>query len=161
MSEKSLEDRVWDLENRNAMYGPIRIGGPCEICGQENHFGRSCEQYKAEQQATIMRIVEAMNLPKLRSKTMGTFRVEVQAVGGHGCKREAKDGETVEGCGLPSCPDCITRNYVQQLKAAGVSFSPGGNRNADSYATITHWPGQRSQVIDDLLTKVRTGSFWP
>ena len=114
----------------------------------------------ADERATIARLVAAMHLPKLRNKTMGTFRVEVQAVGGHGCQRDIKDGGTVDGCGQPNCPDCITRRYVNELKAvANVSFSPGGGRNTDAYATITHWPGQRGVVVDDLLTRIRTGSF--
>lgn len=91
---------------------------------------------------------------------MGTFRVEVQAVGGHGCQREVKDGGVVTGCGQPSCPDCITREYVAKLKATGTSFSFGStDPNHSSYAKLTHWPGQEIAVVDDLLTGVRTGSF--
>lgn len=84
---------------------------------------------------------------------MGTFRVEVEAVGGHGCQREVKDGEVVTGCGQPSCPDCITREYVAKLRSTGAYFEQGG------YAKLTHWPGQQSAVVDDLLTGVRSGSF--
>ncbi len=94
---------------------------------------------------------------------MGTFRVEIQAVGGHGCQREIKDGGTVEGCGQPSCPDCITRDFVKRLKASGAYFSPPvpgiDQPNADGFARITHWPGTESAVVDDLLTGVRKGSF--
>lgn len=94
---------------------------------------------------------------------MGTFRVEVQAVGGHGCQREVKDGGTVEGCGSPSCPDCITREFVGKLKASGASFWTGNpdlpQPNSDGYARITHWPGQSGTVVDDLLTRIRHGSF--
>lgn len=81
---------------------------------------------------------------------MGQFHVHVDAVGGHGCQREVKDGETVTGCGQPSCPDCITRDYVGKLKASGASVSE---------ATLTHWPGQPSEVRDNLLTGHRRGSF--
>lgn len=94
---------------------------------------------------------------------MGTFRVEVQAVGGHGCQRERKDGSVVEGCGQPSCPDCITREYVRALKASGAFFQPPlidrEQPDSDGYARITHWPGQPGAVRDDLLTGVRSGSF--
>lgn len=96
---------------------------------------------------------------------MGTFRVEVQAVGGHGCQREIKDGGTVEGCGQPHCPDCITREFVGKMKAAGCYFQPeqpapvGPQPNVDGYARITHWPGQSGTVVDNLLTRIRSGSF--
>jgi hypothetical protein len=81
---------------------------------------------------------------------MGTFVVSVQAVGGHGCQRDIKDGGTVEGCGQPSCPDCIARGFVAELKRTGCDVQK---------ATITHWPGEPGSVVDDLLTKVRSGSF--
>lgn len=81
---------------------------------------------------------------------MGTFVVSVQAVGGHGCQRDKKDGEVVEGCGQPTCPDCIARGFVADLKKSGASVDK---------ATLTHWPGDPSEVVDDLVTKVRKGSF--
>jgi hypothetical protein len=91
---------------------------------------------------------------------MGTFRVEVQAVGGHGCQRELKDGEVVPGCGSPSCPDCLAREFVGKLRAIGSSFGyQCDDPNQTNYARITHWPGQSSAVVDDLLTGKRSGSF--
>lgn len=81
---------------------------------------------------------------------MGTFNISVTAVGGHGCQREKKDGEAVEGCGLPGCPDCIARRFVGELQASGASVGD---------AKLTHWPGQPTEVQDDLLTKTRRGSF--
>lgn len=81
---------------------------------------------------------------------MGTFRIEVEAVGGHGCQREIKDGGTVDGCGHPSCPDCMARGFVKDLKEKG---------NSVLSAKLTHWPGDKSEVRDDLLTGVRSGSF--
>lgn len=81
---------------------------------------------------------------------MGTFRVEVEAVGGHGCQRDKKDGEAVLGCDLPHCPDCIAREFVRRLKRTGSQVNT---------ATLRHWPGQTSEVVDDLLTGVRNGSF--
>ena len=81
---------------------------------------------------------------------MGTFLVKVEAVGGHGCKRELGDGESVLGCDLPHCPDCITREFVRRLKRSGSTVNE---------ATLTHWPGQTSEVVDDLLTGIRKGSF--
>lgn len=81
---------------------------------------------------------------------MGNYRVEVEAVGGHGCQREIKDGGTVYGCGRMDCPDCIAREFVETLKRKGNSLVS---------ATLTHWPGTKGEVQDDLMTKVRKGNF--
>lgn len=81
---------------------------------------------------------------------MGQFKIEVVAVGGHGCQREKKDGETLGFCGGPNCPDCLSRQFVAALRGQG--------QNVES-ATLTHWPGLQSQVVDDLKTGKRAGSF--
>lgn len=81
---------------------------------------------------------------------MGTFLIEVKAVGGHGCQREIKDGSEVRGCQRMDCPDCITREFVKKLKDKGSSVE---------VATLTHWPGTPQEVKDDLLTGIRKGSF--
>jgi hypothetical protein len=81
---------------------------------------------------------------------MGMFVVNVQAVGGHGCQRDIKDSQVVAGCGQPTCPDCIARRFVAELKNSGASVET---------ATLTHWPGQPGVVVDDLVSGVRAGSF--
>lgn len=81
---------------------------------------------------------------------MGQFNVSVTAVGGHGCQREVKDGGQVYGCGQMSCPDCIAREFVETLKRRGANVEE---------AKLTHWPGTPTEVVDDLLTRKRTGSF--
>lgn len=81
---------------------------------------------------------------------MGNFRVVVDAVGGHGCQRGVKDGERVIGCGQMDCPDCQAREFVDTLKRRGASVTG---------AKLIHWPGQPDEVEDDLLTRVRKGSF--
>jgi hypothetical protein len=83
---------------------------------------------------------------------MGTFRIEIQAVGGHGCDRDRKDGEVVKGCGLSDCPDCQAREFVRRFALSGMFYS-------DGYARLTHWPGTDTQVVDDLLTGIRKGNF--
>ena len=80
---------------------------------------------------------------------MGDFIVRVKATGGHGCQREIKDGELVPGCGQAGCPDCTARRFVQELKKTCMMQE----------ATLTHWPGDKSEVVDDLLTGIRKGSF--
>jgi hypothetical protein len=81
---------------------------------------------------------------------MGQFRVEIVAVGGHGCERDRKDGEQVYGCNSRNCPDCITREFLETLQRKGSSIEK---------AELIHWPGSPSEVRDDLLTRKRTGSF--
>jgi hypothetical protein len=82
---------------------------------------------------------------------MGQFRVEVTAVGGHGCQRQIKDGGQVQQfCGIPGCPDCAAREFVRLLKRTGASLEK---------AEIIHWPGTSTEVRDDMLTGLRKGSF--
>lgn len=82
---------------------------------------------------------------------MGQFTINVTAVGGHGVDRGKKDGEKVDfKADGEFSPDAIAARLVAELKRFGVHVES---------ATITHWPGQESQVTDDLLTGVRTGNF--
>lgn len=85
--------------------------------------------------------------PQEEISIMGTFNVDVTAVGNHYCQRELRDGATVDGCGDPNCPDCIARAFVAELQRTGANVGS---------AKLTHWPGASHQVQDDLLTKVRT-----
>jgi len=94
---------------------------------------------------------EAIEKAKRKEHQMGQFRVEVTAVGGHGCQRQVKDGEQLQQfCGSPSCPDCTAREFVRDLKRVGCSIEE---------AKLVHWPGTSTEVKDDLLTGKRTGSF--
>lgn len=90
---------------------------------------------------------------------MGTFRVEVQAVGGHGCQRDIKAWGTVSDCGQPGCVDCIARRFVKAFKDAGAHFDATGSIASVGYAKLTHWPHGNGTVSDDLLTGIRSGSF--
>jgi len=84
---------------------------------------------------------------------MGTFRVEIEATGNHGCQRGVRDGETlILNCGQPGCPDCLAREFVRKLEAASVDFSVG-------HAELFHWPGTDKEVVDNLLTGKRAGNF--
>lgn len=82
---------------------------------------------------------------------MGQFRIEIVAVGPHGCQREVKDGGDVWGCRSMGCPDCRTREFLRILK----DFT---NSSVES-ATVTHWPNTPGEVVDDLITKKRKGHF--
>lgn len=82
---------------------------------------------------------------------MGQFKIEITAVGGHGCQREIRDGGTVFGCNHFGCPDCEVRNFLLKLKTFNIAQL--------EHATITHWPGTEGEVVDNLLTRIRTGSF--
>jgi hypothetical protein len=90
---------------------------------------------------------------------MGDYRVTVEAIGGHGCSRETKDGEQVKPCEQPSCPDCKAREFVASLKRSG---------NSVTMAKLEHWPvpgaagttrTEDPGPIDDLITGIRSGSF--
>lgn len=95
---------------------------------------------------------------------MGDFRITVNAVGGHGCQRDAKDGDKVSGCGSMRCPDCITAKYIADLARSGAMLKD---------AKIQHWPEQPSEVVDAfdvtptspplavtcMATRTRRGSF--
>lgn len=81
---------------------------------------------------------------------MGDFRIEVNATGGHGCQRELKGGSTVSDCGNPSCPDCIARRFVAELKDKGVMVKD---------ALLIHWPNSTPTIVDNLMTGRRDGDF--
>lgn len=91
---------------------------------------------------------------------MGDFRFEVNAVGGHGCQRDVKDGGEVYGCGSMNCPDCLCAKFIQDMKRAGASVKS---------ASLTHWPGQPCEVLDTFdveaspvilkAKRTRKGSF--
>jgi hypothetical protein len=82
---------------------------------------------------------------------MGTFKIEITAVGGHGVDRSKKDGDVVNFSeGGKDTPDAITKKFVDELKAKG---------NNVSMATITHWPGGPNEVQDNFLTGIRAGKF--
>lgn len=81
---------------------------------------------------------------------MGTFRIIIQGTGGHGVHRGAQNGETVDfTADGGNTPDALAKEFVDNLAQHATL----------SEATITHWPGQSSQVLDDLLSGKRAGSF--
>jgi len=82
---------------------------------------------------------------------MGDFRIQIDGVGNHGCQREVKSGEVkTASCGQAGCVDCTAREAVKNLIDAGNSISS---------ATLMHWPSNGPQIVDDLKTGKRTGSF--
>lgn len=117
---------------------------------------------------------------------MGVFNINITGVGGHGCERKAKAGDKLYGrCGRFNCPDCMAYEFVQQLKQKGMlrdgdmaqgqelklgDAVPAGAEEYESdgkhywkkphQALFTHWPGEPSQVVDDMLINVRkSGQF--
>lgn len=80
---------------------------------------------------------------------MGQHRIEITMLGGHGCDRDAREGEPRTFCGAPSCPDCAARQFVERFQRAGCFGSQGTG------ATITHWPGDPTEVVDDLVAGKR------
>lgn len=87
---------------------------------------------------------------------MGSYRIVIEAVGGHGEQREVEDGGTLDLNALPSqAPESAAREAVLRLQQSGATVSK---------ATIEHWPADLTGnddggPVDDLLTGKRTGSF--
>ncbi len=83
---------------------------------------------------------------------MGNFRIVIDAVGGHGADRVAKDGEVVnfykEG---RNTPDALAKWLVDAF-----NWLNAGTVNS---ATFTHWPGEPGEVVDDLVSGKRSGNF--
>lgn len=77
---------------------------------------------------------------------MGQYRIEITAVGGHGCDRSTKEGERLQGCKRRGCPDCYAAELVEQMRRSGQSIES---------ATFTHWPDTPGEVVDDLLAPAR------
>jgi hypothetical protein len=62
---------------------------------------------------------------------MGDFRMTIEAAGGHGCDRTAKEGGELRGCGQENCPDCMFARFVSDMQRAGMR---------PFKATMHHWP---------------------
>lgn len=84
---------------------------------------------------------------------MGDFKITIQAAGGHGCDRGAKEGENLSfhaatladethvKTHVKNCPDCWARSIALEAKKLfPSSFS----------ATLTHWPNGADQIVDDI-----------
>lgn len=83
---------------------------------------------------------------------MGNFKIVIDAVGGHGDNREVGPGGKLTFSEHGS-PDKTAYEFVQSLKTKGW-FQHGGS------AELVHWPGEKGQVVDDLLNgKRKYGSF--
>lgn len=89
---------------------------------------------------------------------MGDWRLTVEGVGGHGCGREADDGDIVKRCGHHGCTDCQAIAAVETLKTT----------NSVKMAKLEHWPvpgaagttrEDKPGPVDDLLSGKRNGKF--
>ena len=83
---------------------------------------------------------------------MGQYRIEIVAVGGHGCQREVPSGGTITAsCGNTTCPDCLARDFVKRLQVA---------YNSVENAVLIHWPAGPGTVLDNLVSGERSGQFF-
>lgn len=73
---------------------------------------------------------------------MGNFKIEIEAVGGHGSDRTAKQGEALN---ITNGPDKLAQEFAAQLAVNGCSIVS---------ATLTHWP-DTTPIVDDLMRGVR------
>lgn len=96
-----------------------------------------------------------------QNKVMGDFRIVIEAVGGHGQDRDKKTGDIVDfSIGGQNCPEALALKFIETMKEQGMT---------PNQAYIIHWPldnyggqlknNRNSQIVDDLLTGKRNGSF--
>lgn len=82
---------------------------------------------------------------------MGNFIIHIEAVGGHGHDRKAKQGEAVDfGSAGTNNPDGLAKAFVDDLVDRGIDVVE---------AKLVHWPDS-SPIVDDIKNGVRVaGSF--
>jgi len=80
---------------------------------------------------------------------MGNFKIEIEAVGGHGVARDIKQGEAIpyedETIVQQDSPDVMVYDFLAELHKAG---------NSVVSARLIHWP-DTTPIIDNLLTSTR------
>lgn len=82
---------------------------------------------------------------------MGNFRIIINAVGGHGDRRNLKDGDVNYGCHSMDCPDCQARDFVAQLKRRGSTVES---------AFLEHWPTMNDMRTEAACTYLGTRFKW-
>lgn len=76
---------------------------------------------------------------------MGNFKIEIEAVGGHGVLRHVKQGDIIPyGDAHPNEPDVLAVKFVEEFKKTNNVVS----------AKLVHWP-DTTPIVDDLLTGIR------
>lgn len=78
---------------------------------------------------------------------MGNFKIEIEAVGGHGHDRDAKVGELIKFPDLGEngySPDIAAKRFVEEF----------AKRNTLVTAKLIHWPDS-TPIVDNLATGVR------
>ena len=75
---------------------------------------------------------------------MGNYKIEIEAVGGHGFAREVKQGESIPFGPEHNDPDNLAKQFTELL----------GKSNSIVSAKLTHWP-DTTPIVDDLKTGKR------
>jgi hypothetical protein len=81
---------------------------------------------------------------------MGNFKIEIEAIGGHGVCREVKQGEVIPYEAAASVPgherepDVLAKRFVEDFAKSNNVIS----------AKLIHWP-DTTPIVDNLLTGVR------
>ena len=76
---------------------------------------------------------------------MGNFKIEIEAVGGHGVQRGVKQGEVIPyDTAHPNEPDVLAKRFVEEF----------GKSNNVLSAKLIHWP-DTTPIVDDLKTGKR------
>lgn len=76
---------------------------------------------------------------------MGNFKIEIEAVGGHGVCRDVKEGHIIPYADAhPNEPDVLAVQFVSEFKKTNNVIS----------AKLIHWP-DNTPIVDNLLTGIR------
>lgn len=76
---------------------------------------------------------------------MGNFKIEIEALGGHGVLREVKQGEAIDySKAHPHEPDVLAKRFVEEFAKSNSIVS----------AKLTHWP-DTTPIVDNLQTGIR------
>lgn len=127
----SIEDRIRALEQRDTMYSPVVLGGPCRLCGRPNHMPLNCEQAQEENNAAIKRIVDKIRSQHQKEKSM-SFAFEFSA------ESPAEAAAIIEKQTAPACVKEFVTAAVNALtgpvsiKAQGHLLSHPGDYKVSS-----------------------------
>jgi hypothetical protein len=96
-------------------------------------------------------VIDSIGGPRPQKEIdMENFRIEIEAVGGHGCDRDTEEGKLIKYqmghtyLADGTCPDCNAKAIAERFAASSNLVS----------AKLIHWP-DTTPIVDDLRTGTR------